>query len=108
MNKLTKEKRDKLGLIAVGTALLTLIFYFFVISPQRQQIEEHEDKIARTGELLNKDERWIRQGPAVHENLTSHRQALEARQTDMAPLDKFKWFYNTLENFQSHYDVSLV
>src|SRR5438105_12680302 len=108
MNKITKEKRDKLGLIGVGTALVTLAFYFFVISPQQQQIDEHEDKIARTGELLSKDERWIHQRQAVHANLATHRQTLEARQTEMAPLDKFKWFYNTLESFQSRYDVSLV
>ncbi|MCI0537168.1 MAG: hypothetical protein L0Z50_18275 [Verrucomicrobiales bacterium] len=108
MNKLNKEKRDKLGLIGVGTALVTMLFYFFVVSPQREQIALHEDKIERSHELLNKDERWIRQGPLVRENLATYRQTLETRQTDMAPLDKFKWFYNTLESFQSRYDVSLV
>ena len=108
MNKLNKEKRDRLALIGVGTALITLLLYFFVISPQRQQIDEHEDKILRTSELLNKDERWLRQRPAIQENLTSHRQMLETRQSEMAPLDKFKWFYNTLESFRSPFDVSLV
>src|SRR5262245_12470160 len=102
MNKLTKEKREKLGLIAVGTAMATVALCLFVISPQRKQIAENEDKIARTSERLSKDERWIRQGPVVRANLVAHRQTLETRQADMAPLDKFKWFYNTLENFQSH------
>lgn len=107
MNKLNKEKRDKLGLIGVGTTLVTLMFYFFIISPQRQQIQEHEDKIVHTSELLDKDERWIRQSPVVQARLTAHRQTLETSQTDMAPLDKANWFYNLLENFQSPYVVSL-
>src|SRR5687768_8082694 len=107
MNKLNKEKRGKLGLIGVGTTLVTLMFYFFIISPQRQQIHEHEDKIVRTSELLDKNERWIRQRPVVQANLTAHRQTLETSQTDMAPLDKANWFYNLLENFQSPYVVSL-
>jgi hypothetical protein len=108
MNKLNKEKRDRLALIGVGTTLVGLLVYFFVISPQRQQIEEHEDKIARTGELLNKDDRWIRQRTLVRGNLIAHRQALETHQSDMAPLDKFKWFYNTLESLRAQYDVNLV
>jgi hypothetical protein len=57
---------------------------------------------------LNKDERWVRQGPTVRAKLAAQGQALETLQTDMAPLDKFKWFYNTLENFRSSYDVRLV
>jgi hypothetical protein len=107
MNKLNKEKREKLGLIGVGTALVTLMYYFFIISPQRHQIQEHEDKIVRTNELLEKDQRWIRQRPVVQANLTTHRQTLETSQTDMAPVDKSNWFYNTLTSFQSGYAVSL-
>jgi hypothetical protein len=108
MSKLSKEKREKLGLVAVGTALLTLVTYFMVISPQREQIVQHEDRIARTTELLNKDERWIRQAPIVESNLKTHREALETRQADMAPVDKLNWFYNTLESFKSQYDLTLV
>jgi hypothetical protein len=108
MSKLSKEKREKLGLVGVGTALVTLMLYFFVISPQREQIAFHEDKITRASELLNKDERWIRQASIVQANLKTHRETLETRQTDMAPLDKFNWFYKTLESFKSSYDVNLV
>jgi hypothetical protein len=71
MNKLNKEKRGRLVLVGVGTALITLALYFFVICAQRQQIEEQEDKIVRTSELLNKDERWIRQRPTIGKALNS-------------------------------------
>ena len=108
MNKLTKEKRDKLVLIGVATVILTIAYYFLLISAQREQIREQRDKIAQARDQLSKAERWIRQGPLLRAELEQRRKGLESHQTDMAPLDKFKWFYNTLESFRSSYGVKLI
>ena len=108
MNKLTKEKRDRLALIVVAASLIVLALYFFVITPQRDQIQQQEDKIAQSRESLDKNERWLQLAASVRANLSSHRDQLEVRESDMAPLDKFKWFYNTLDEFRSHHDVSLT
>lgn len=108
MNRIPKEKRDKLLLIAVGTALVSLALYYIVIGAQKEQILETADKIVRTLESLGKDERWIRQAGIVRANLETSRKEIEVLQADMAPLDKFKWFYNTIEGFRSGYNVNLV
>jgi hypothetical protein len=108
MNKLTKEKRDKLALVALGTGAVLGALYFLVITAQQAALEDYADKTAIAKEKLDKAERWLRMGPGVQARLAACRSDLEARQETMAPVDKFKWFYNTLEKFLAQHRVKLV
>ena len=47
-------------------------------------------------------------GPERSSRLGNCRKELETKQEDMAPLEKFKWFYNTLERFLAQRPVKLV
>ncbi len=109
MNKITKDKRDKLLIIGVLTGLVVSVLYAMVISAQRGQIADLEDKIFRTRESLDKNARWIRQSATVQANASAVVQDLDAVHSQMSPLDKFKWFYNSVEKFRAGYsNVSLL
>jgi Tfp pilus assembly protein PilO len=108
MSKLSKEKKDKLTLVIGATLGAIMLLYFLVISPQQAERRDQESKIATVRESVEKAERLLRMAPTVRANLNAKRELIEARHEHMAPLDKFKWFYNTLENFRAAYDVNLV
>jgi len=108
MNKLPKDKRDRLMMTIVMTGFVTLAFYTFVIRAQRERIRAAEDKLEQATLLLDRSERWLRMKEKVRADLAEERTELQSLEARMAPLDKFKWFYNTLESFRSSYDVRLI
>ncbi len=71
-------------------------------------MQECADKTEAAKEQLNKAERWLRMAPTIETRLSAYRKELEARQENMAPVDKFKWFYNTMERFLAQHQVKLV
>jgi hypothetical protein len=46
--------------------------------------------------------------PTIDSRLAACRRELEAKQENMAPVDKFKWFYNTLDHFRAQHRVKLI
>jgi Tfp pilus assembly protein PilO len=108
MNKLSKEKRDKLILVVIGTAAVLGVLYFLVVSAQLGTLDDYADKTAATREKLDKAERWLRMVPGIQARLSAARSEVEAKQDAMAPVDKFKWFYNTLEKFLAQHRVKLI
>ena len=108
MNKLSKEKRDKLLLIAIGTAGILAVLYLFVVSPQQTTLANYAEKTDSAKDRLAKADRWLRMAPNVRSRLEACRKELEAKQEGMAPVDKFKWFYNTMEKFLAQHQVKLI
>jgi hypothetical protein len=108
MNKLSKEKRDKLLLIALGTGGLLAALYLMVISAQNTALAEYSEKTEAAKEKLAKAERWLRMAPTIQTRLDSNRRELEGKQAEMAPVDKFKWFYDTLDKFLAQRSVKLT
>ncbi|MFO1500679.1 MAG: hypothetical protein U1G07_20225 [Verrucomicrobiota bacterium] len=108
MNKLPKEKRDKLMLIAFGTAGILTALYLTLISPQQSSLASYAEKTESAKDRLAKAERWKRMAPGVQSRLDAFRKELEAKQEEMAPVDKFKWFYNTLDKFLAQHRVKLT
>lgn len=108
MNKLTKEKRDRLILVVLVTAAVLGAMYLLIVSAQRTALEECIAKIDSEQQKLEKAERWLRMAPGIETRLSACRGELDSKQEGMAPVDKFKWFYNTLETFLARHNVKLV
>jgi hypothetical protein len=108
MNKIPKEKRDKLVMVAVGTAAILGALYLLVLSTQQRALDDYAQKTAAAMEKLDKAERWLRMAPTVQARLTACQAAVETKQEAMAPVDKFKWFYNTLEKCLAQHQVTLI
>ena len=108
MNKVLKEKRDKLVLVVLGTGAVIGALYFLVISAQQGALADYADKTAVAREKLDKAERWLRMAPGIQARLAACRTEVETKQDSMAPVEKFKWFYNTLEIFFAQHPVKLI
>lgn len=108
MNKLTKEKKDRLVMTTVMSSFATLAVYVFIISPQRAEIRQNEEKLAASLDLRDTSLRWMRMAPMVRSNLFAKRGELSESEEIMAPVSKFNWFYNTLESVRSRHNVRLV
>jgi hypothetical protein len=108
MNKLSKEKRDRLLLVAFAITGVLAALYLLVVSAQQTALQGYADQIEGAKEKLAKAERWLRMAPGIQARLADSRSALEAKQEHMAPLDKFKWFHATLEKFMAPHRVKLI
>jgi hypothetical protein len=108
MNKLSKEKRDKLLLVAIGTGGLLAVLYFLVVSPQQSALQDYADKTEIAKDKLATAERWLRMSATIQSRLEVSRKELADKQESMAPVDKFKWFYNTLDKFLNQRRVKLT
>jgi len=108
MNKLSKEKRSKLLLVAIGTGGILAALYLLVISAQQTALAEYADKTGAAKDKVAKAESWLRMEPGIQARLTACRKELETKQENMAPVDKFKWFYNTLEKFLAGHHANLI
>src|SRR5690242_11969865 len=96
MNKLSKEKRQKLLLVGLGTGAVLAVLYLVVITSQMGALDDYANKLDSAREKLTKAENWSRMAPGIVAKLEFNRNELETKQEGMAPVDKFKWFYNTL------------
>jgi hypothetical protein len=108
MSKLPKEKRDKLLLVGLGVGALLAVLYFFVVAAQKDALRECASKIDVAQDKLSKAEMWLRMAPSIEAQLELQRQSLAAEHDGLAPLDKFKWFYDTLHGFLAQHKVQLV
>ena len=60
MNKLSKDKRDKLILTLIGTVGIVAVLYFFVLSDMKDEHNTLGTKIFSTKDRIDKAERIIK------------------------------------------------
>jgi hypothetical protein len=108
MNKLSKEKRQKLLLVAIGTGGVLAALYLLVVTSQMAALAECANKLDSVLDKLSKAENWVRMAPGIESKLEASRKELESKHEGMAPVDKFKWFYNTLEQSLARSQVKVT
>ena len=102
MNKISKDKRDRLVLVGVLTAMIMGMLWAFVISPQRDNLVAMEGKTAKLHELLKSADATAKSGPSVETNLASRLNALRQRESEMAPPpegDPYAWMLGIIKEF---------
>lgn len=101
MNKLPKEKRDKLILVIMGTLGAVGLLYTFVLSAQQDRMYTLQAQIAGVQDKLDKAERVVRSADTINEDLAASRAELQRRQADMAPQGQYYvWFLKLLDTFR--------
>jgi hypothetical protein len=102
MNKLPKEKRDKIILIAVGVLIIGAAFWYLVISNQNASLKKYRDNILDVQSKLHKAELLTRRAALVDADLAKLRTEVAAAEAEMIPLEQLsgkKWLYDTLFGF---------
>lgn len=108
MNKLSKDKRDKLLLICIAIIGIVAVLYFFVISDMKDEQAILNTKIVALKDKLDKSERIMRRQNDFHANLEALKKALDARQAQMPrPGEDHVWFLKIMEDRRSKYNLDI-
>lgn len=101
MNKLSKDKRDKLILVAIGVIGVLGALYTFVVGAQREKLSNLQMQISATSDKLDKAERMVRNADVIASNLQESRKALDLRAEQMVPQGQdYYWFLKRLDQFR--------
>jgi hypothetical protein len=101
MNKLSKDKRDKLIMTGIAVVASIAILYVFVLGAQKDKLATLSSKVMAAQDKLNKAERLVRSKDALDIKLAQNRLEMEKREEDMAPSGQYYyWFLKLLEEFR--------
>jgi Tfp pilus assembly protein PilO len=107
MTRLPKDRRDKLILTIVGTALIVAGLYFGLISFQRTQIQSLEAKKEQDKKKANDVEESIRNAKKIQGELEQKTTELSNAESDMASGDAYLWMVNLIRQFKTSYNVDI-
>ncbi len=107
MDKLSKEKKQQIGVvIAIGLGVV-LGLYFLVIGPQGDDIADRRKKtVEKIGEVENAD-RLVKQSAKFQDDLDASRKKLDSIEETMASGDLYSWVINTVNKFRAAYRVDI-
>src|SRR5688500_18740814 len=101
MNKLSKEKRDKLILVCIGIVAVLGVLYTFVLGAQKDKLNAIKTQVSGAQSKLYKAEAALRTAAMVEGNLAENKQYVETRQEKMAPQgDNYNWFLKLVDQFR--------
>ncbi len=108
MTKLPKDKRDKIILIGMGTAVACAALWFLVINMQRTALVNVRKEAEKSREQLTRGEATVKTQSTVQRQFEEASLALKQRETGMAvPNDMYFWFIQTLNGFRAGHKVEI-
>lgn len=110
MNKLSKTQKERLGLVAVGTVALMAALWWFMVNPENAQLAKTIRDTQTKQDKLSKAEAVLRTAGEVNATYTNQLQALQGRETGLAPdRGAYEWIINTINPFiQSRKGVNIT
>ena len=87
MNKLSKDKRDRLILVGTITLIIIVALWFLVIGGQRDTLQGIASRTQQLSAAILKAEVTYRGGTNVEKSLGEHAEALKLKESEMAPED---------------------
>ena len=101
MNKLSKDKRDKLILICIGIVAVLGVLYTFVFGAQQNEIATLQNKIRGVKSKVHKAETLAKSSHVISTNLAEGQVAISAREESMAPQGQYYyWFLKLIDQFR--------
>ena len=101
MNKLSKEKRDKLILVCICCVAVVGLLYTFVLGAQKDKLALISTQISGAQSKLAKAETLMRSAEVIEANLAESRKSVEERQEQMAPQGQYYyWFLKLVDQFR--------
>jgi hypothetical protein len=97
VSKLSKQQKDQLIGISIGTLLVVAGLWYFGVMAKQQELSKTEDNTAQTQDKLKRAENTMRQGEEIADKLQARRQLLEKRELTLAPdRDAYAWIISTI------------
>jgi Tfp pilus assembly protein PilO len=107
MKNLSKEKRDKLILLCMGTLVIMVALYYGLITLQQKALA---DTLKRQGEQstkLSNAQRLTSQSGRIEKNLESVTARLKEIESTMPSGDIYSWSILTVNTFKEKYQVEI-
>src|SRR5688572_21704465 len=97
MNKLSKQKRDQLILILLGTAVLVAAIWFGLINTQEKALARLKITAAERREKVRKANETLSKAPAFEGEMSLNSATLKSLEATMSDKDDpFAWLVNTI------------
>jgi hypothetical protein len=103
MNKLPKEKRDRIILVVLGTVFLITGVWFGLIKSQRGTLEKYTTDNVQAQEKVTNAKRRIEKEKQIQADLDLAGQGLKTIEDEMASGDLYSWLIVTLNKFRIPY-----
>lgn len=108
MSKLPKEKRDKIILITMGTAVACAALWFLLINTQMGVLRNVGKEAEKSREQLARGETTLKTKVAVERQFTEASAVLKQRELVMAsPNDMYFWLIQTVNGFRANHKVEI-
>jgi Tfp pilus assembly protein PilO len=108
MSKMPKEKRDKIILIVLGTAVTCVALWFLLINTQLAALRNVGKETEKSREQLARGEATLKTQAAVNQQFSEASSALKQRELIMAsPNDMYSWLIQTVNGFRANYKVEI-
>src|SRR5436190_11451183 len=98
--KLTAKKRNQLVALALGTVLLLGSLYWALIRREHQHLDQMRVQIVDLKEQIDKAAHRLELADRLKEELDAAVGKLNEIEETMAQGDIYRWFVNTMLNFQ--------
>jgi Tfp pilus assembly protein PilO len=101
MNKISKEKRDKLILVCVVIVAILGGLYTFVLGAQKDELATLQTQITGAKSKVDKAEVLVRSGATIETRLAESKKLIDSRQEKMAPPGQYYyWFLKLIDQFR--------
>jgi hypothetical protein len=108
MNKLPKDKRDRIVLVAIITVAASAAIWLLLISSQRRTLRTVRADVQKSSEQLARGNNLLKTQTQVSEQFEAASQQLQQREAAMAaPNDMYSWLIQTLNKFRANYRVEI-
>jgi Tfp pilus assembly protein PilO len=108
MNKLSKEKKDKLILTCIACVGVIAVLYFLVITDQKREIEQLNGKIAQLKSKRDIAAKQVKRLPEMQAEVEKQKAILVQKQLDMQkPEADHVWFLHIMEKMREQYGLGL-
>jgi hypothetical protein len=102
MIRLSKDKQNKILMIAAGTLVLCGVLWYFIISAQNQSASKYQDSIRDIQNKIYKAEMMIKRTATLQAELNGLRQQIAEAEAQMIPIEQLhgkKWLLDKLNQF---------
>ena len=108
MNKLPKEKRDRLILVGICTLVVLILIGFSLIRRQYGAISAINVQVEAARNNLQSMEDTIKRADIISAQVADLTYTLSHAEGDMASGDPAAWIYDTIRNFKGKYKVDIA
>jgi hypothetical protein len=107
MKSLSKDKRNRLVLVAIGTVGVIAGLWQGVIGAQRNSLEDVMKKMSDEKIKIDNGQRLVASAGQFQKNLETTTRRLQDIEDTMASGDMYSWFIQTVNKFKEGYRVQI-